>query len=165
MGLEMIVMEYHYAFLRNVTKAKRNFDSSFNGFGEWNYILLSQVVFLSSIMGACLLPSNHLSTNPAKLSTAFKQFAVGCYRWIVSVCLTILWGCRLKRLNSERYLNQKNEILKWFENSSVINWSEDRSSWDTSMKNLWKILSSWICHGSFVIMENVAENVISPEES
>ena len=30
----MIVIEYHYAFLRNVTKAKRNFDSSFNGFGE-----------------------------------------------------------------------------------------------------------------------------------
>ena len=38
---------------------------------------------------------NPLSANPTKWSNTLKQF-VGYCRRIVSVCLTILWGWRLK---------------------------------------------------------------------
>ena len=38
---------------------------------------------------------NPLSANPTKVSNTLKQF-VGCCRRIARVCLTILWGWRLK---------------------------------------------------------------------
>ena len=40
---------------------------------------------------------NPLSANPAKWPNTLKQF-VNCYRQIVWVCLTILWGWRLMNL-------------------------------------------------------------------
>ena len=56
-----------------------------SGFVNDDFTLLSlQVLFFKA-----------LSANPTKKSNTIKQF-VGCYRRIVWVCLTILWGCRLK---------------------------------------------------------------------
>ena len=45
--------------------------------------------------GCFLIIINPLSANPTKWSNTLKQF-VGESRWIVWVCLTILWGWRLK---------------------------------------------------------------------
>ena len=55
---------------------------------------------------------NPLSANPTKCSNTLKQF-VGFCRRIVSVCLTILWGWRLKCFKNNLCPTSKN-ILKTY---------------------------------------------------
>ena len=63
---------------------------------------------------------NHLTANSTKWSNTLRQF-VGCCRWIVWVCLTILWGWRLIHGTAVKMQNSVSSFIKQWKRKSKIN--------------------------------------------
>ena len=72
-----------------------NFSSEYKVIPSNFLLKLDAIYVLSKRIYICVFELKPLSAEPIKLWNTFKQF-VGCCRWIVSVCLIILWGWHLK---------------------------------------------------------------------